>query len=91
MIIINGWEINCPVDTISKDYFLNQQGAKVYFDISKQPLLYIPKGRIVCDVLSVGCSRELIPFITIEEACKSKCYRLPNRAVRVGNDFSWFC
>lgn len=66
-----------PVDSTSKDYFLNQQGAKVYFDINKQPLLEIAKDRIVCDVLSVGCSQEMIPFITIVEASKSKCYRLP--------------
>lgn len=66
-----------PVDRTSKDYFWNQQGAKVYFDISKQPLLDISKGRIVYDVLSAGCSREMVPFITIAEASKSKCYRLP--------------
>ncbi len=66
-----------PVDRTSKDYFLNQQGAKVYFDINNQPLLKITKDRIVCDALAVGCSKEMIPLITIEESGNVKCYRLP--------------
>ena len=65
-----------PVNSTSKDYFLNQRGAKVYFDINKQPLLEITKDRIVCDVLAVGCSREMIPLVTIAEAGNVKCYRL---------------
>ncbi len=67
-----------PVDRTSKDYFLNQRGAKVYFDINKQPLLEITKDLIVCDVLAVGCNHEMIPLITIAEADNVKCYRLPN-------------
>jgi hypothetical protein len=67
-----------PVDTTSKDYFLNLQGAKIYFDINKQPLLKITKDRLVCDVLAVGCSQEMIPLITIAEGGNAKCYRLPN-------------
>jgi len=66
-----------PVGKTSKDYFLNRRGAKVYFDINKQPLLEITKDRIVCDALTVGCSREMIPLITIAEAGNVKCYRLP--------------
>ncbi|WP_313180885.1 DUF3800 domain-containing protein [Lacrimispora sp.] len=66
-----------PVGKASKDYFLNQQGAKVYFDITKQPLLEITKDRIVCDALAVGCSQEMIPLITIVEAGNVNCYRLP--------------
>ncbi|MDT3698847.1 MAG: hypothetical protein RO469_05410 [Thermincola sp.] len=66
-----------PVCKTSKDYFLNQRGAKVYFDINKQPLLEITKDRIVCDALAVGCSQEMIPLITIAEAGNVKCYRLP--------------
>ena len=66
-----------PVKSTSKDYFLNQQGAKVYFDINKQPLLEITEDRIVCDVLAVGCSREMIPLVTIAEAGNVKCYRFP--------------
>lgn len=69
-----------PIDSIgntSKDYFLNRRGAKVYFDINKQPLLEITKERIVCNVLAVGCSKEMIPLITISEVGNVKCYRLP--------------
>ena len=56
---------------------MNQQGAKVYFDSNKQPLLEIPKDCIVCDVLSVGFSKEMIPFVTVAETNNVKCYRLP--------------
>jgi hypothetical protein len=69
-----------PIDTVGKtsmDYFLNQRGAKVYYDINNQPLLEITKDQIVCDVLAVGCSHEMIPLITIAEAGNVKCYRLP--------------
>lgn len=66
-----------PVGKTSTDYFLNQRGAKVYFDINKLPLLEITKDRIVCDALAVGFSKEMIPFITITEAGNVKCYRLP--------------
>ena len=68
-----------PIDFISdtsKDYFLNQRGAKVYFDINRQPLLEIKKDQLVCDVLAVGFSKE-IPLITIAEESNAKCYRLP--------------
>lgn len=65
------------VDRTSKDYFLNRRGAKVYFDINKQPLLEITKDRIACDALAVGFSKEMIPLITIAEAGNVKCYRIP--------------
>jgi hypothetical protein len=66
-----------PIGDTSSEYFLNQRGAKVYFDINKQPLLEIKSGRLVCDVLAVGFSREMIPLVTITEANEAKCYRLP--------------
>ncbi|WP_312832512.1 hypothetical protein [Sedimentibacter saalensis] len=66
-----------PVDRTSKEYFLNRRGAKIYFDINKQPSLEITKERIVCSVLAVGCSQEMIPLITIAEAGNVNCYRLP--------------
>ena len=66
-----------PIEKTSKDYFLNQKGAKVYFDINKQPLLEMTENQIVCDTLSVGCSKNMIPLITIVEEGDVKCYRLP--------------
>lgn len=65
------------VNQTTGDYFLNQQRAKVYFDISKQPLLDISKGQIAYNVLSVGFSQDRIPLITIDEADDVNCYRLP--------------
>ena len=67
-----------PIEKNTKDYFLNQQGAKIYFDINKQPLLEITKDQIIYDVLAVGCSKENIPLITVAEDANVKCYRLPN-------------
>jgi len=66
-----------PISKSSKDYFLNQQGAKVYFDINKQPFLEITSSRIVCDVLGVGVNPKMIPLITIAGTGNAKCYRLP--------------
>lgn len=66
-----------PVVNSSKEYFLNQRGARVYFDINKQPILKIKNGRIVYDVLSIGFSREMLPLITINEESEVKCYCLP--------------
>ena len=66
-----------PIDRSSKEYLLNRQGAKVYFDVTKQPLLEVKK-QIVCDTLAVGFNHEMIPLITIAEKGKAMCYRLPN-------------
>jgi hypothetical protein len=66
-----------PVGDISKDYFLNQRNAKVYFDISKQPMLEIKDNQRICDVLSVGFSKDMIPMIAITEGNETKCYRIP--------------
>ena len=66
-----------PKSNANKDYFLNQRGAKVYYDISKQPLLPIPDGRIQYNVLSVGFDRNRIPLITIDNRGACECYRLP--------------
>lgn len=69
-----------PIDSekrTSKDYFFNQRGAKVYFDINKQPLLEITNDPIICDTLAVGYNRDMIPLITILEASDIKCYQLP--------------
>ncbi len=66
-----------PIGDTSNDYFLNQRDEKVYYDTNKQPLLEFKNGRLVCDVLAVGFSKEMIPLVTIAEASDTKCYRLP--------------
>lgn len=66
-----------PVSDTSKEYFLNQSGAKVYYDLNQQPQLEFKNSRLVCDVLAIGFSREMIPLATVAEAKEIKCYRLP--------------
>ncbi len=66
-----------PIDKTPSEYFLNQRGAKVYFDIKKQPLLRITNGQRICNVLSVGFSKEMIPLVTVVETHEPRCYRLP--------------
>ncbi|MBR4053753.1 MAG: hypothetical protein IKK06_03005 [Clostridia bacterium] len=75
-------QIKLPIDPIpashlKEDYYLNQRGAKVYYDIRKQPLLPIPGVSIKYMVLSVGFDKNRVPLITIKENGKSVCYKLP--------------
>lgn len=65
-----------PIPSSSKEYFINRRGAKVYYDIKKQPILTIIEGSQKFDVLSVGMSRTNCPLITISENGQSVCYRL---------------
>lgn len=69
-----------PIDFITKNdegYFLNRCGAKVYFDITKQPILQIAEGSQMKMVLSVGMDRSSIPLITILNEDNPVCYCLP--------------
>lgn len=69
-----------PIDFIDKndeEYFLNRRGAKVYFDITKQPVLEIAEGSQTEMVLSVGMDKSGIPLITISNDGNPICYRLP--------------
>ena len=69
-----------PIDFIDKndeEYFLNRRGAKVYFDITKQPILQIAEGSQTEMVLSVGMDKSGIPLITISNDGNPICYRLP--------------
>jgi len=66
-----------PIDTSNKDYFLNQKGAKIYYDLKKQPQLIINEGRQTIDVLSVGMNRIGGPLITVLENEQPICYCLP--------------
>ena len=69
-----------PIDLIDKndeEYFLNRRGAKVYFDITKQPILQIAEGSQTEMVLSVGMDKSGAPLITISNEGEPICYRLP--------------
>ena len=66
-----------PIVSSNKDYFLNQRGAKVYYDSRKQPRFFIREGSKTIDVLSVGMSRTGSPLITVLENEHPICYCLP--------------
>ncbi len=69
-----------PIDFIDEaedDYFLNRRGAKVYYDITKQPFFQIAEGSQTEMVLSVGMDKSGIPLIIISKENEPICYRLP--------------
>lgn len=66
-----------PIASLNKDFFLNQRGAKVYYDLRKQPLFFINGDSKITDVLSVGISKTGYPLMTILENGQPLCYRLP--------------
>lgn len=72
---------------------VNQRGAKVYFDDSKQPLINIPNDSICVEVLSVGFTKDNTPTLTVSENGKPICYRLPaelfNWAFQCGFTCAW--
>ena len=61
------------------DFFVNQRGAVVFKDESKQPVLEIPEGSMIKTVLSVGISKTYKPMATIQEDEGAICYLLPDR------------
>lgn len=66
-----------PVEDQEKDFFRNRRGAKVYYDVDKQPTLELTKGKNAFVALSVGIARGGIPLVTIEASPENLCYRLP--------------
>lgn len=65
------------IDNGTKDYFYNNQGAKVYYDIKKQPELLINEEGVFVDVLSVGLDRQFFPLVTLLKEGQAVCYKLP--------------
>lgn len=65
------------VQNAGDDFFLNQRGAKVFYDESRQPLLPITKGKNVYKVLSIGFGNTGTPMVTIENGRETVCYKLP--------------
>ena len=56
-----------PIESLprgAKDFFYNQKGAKVFVDVTRQPLLPVDDSKTF-EVLSVGINRDLIPLITV--------------------------
>ena len=66
-----------PIKDETNDYFINQRGAKIYYDVNRQPVLNLAKGKNVVTVLSVGFSKGGIPLVTVEKTPENMCYRLP--------------
>ena len=70
-----------PIEVIPdsvEDFFENSKGAKVYKDISKQPILNIKEGSNEYKVLSVGINNVGNPLVTIEDGEEIVCYRIPD-------------
>lgn len=66
-----------PVTRFDEETFLNQRGAKVYFDSKKQPLLPLHEGTQTFKVLSVGLDQKFTPTVTILKEGLPICFRLP--------------
>lgn len=66
-----------PIMDTNKEFFINNRGAKVFFDIEKQPIFPINEGSQTAMVLSVGMSNMALPLITVLKDEKPVCYRLP--------------
>ncbi len=71
-----------PIDPITpsereREYFLNQRGAKVYWDLEKQPILPIGSNGTKYTVFSVSVDRSGIPLVTVDFKGKAICYRIP--------------
>lgn len=66
-----------PVVPETEEYFRNSRGAKVYFDVNKQPQLQLEYGEKKFHVLSVGYSKEGLPLVTIASDPENLCFRLP--------------
>lgn len=59
-----------PIEFISEtegEFFLNRCGAKVYYDINRQPVLQITNKIYRSNVLAVGINKRGIPLVTISE------------------------
>lgn len=66
-----------PIVPETGEYFRNDKGAKIYFDINKQPDLPINDGNNKYLVLSVGIDTKGNPLVTIAGEPENRCFRLP--------------
>ena len=66
-----------PIPDTKTNFFLNNRGTKVFFDIENQPFLVINEGSQTVTVLSVGMSNAALPLITVLKDEKPvSCIRL---------------
>ena len=68
-----------PVVPETDEYFRNNKGAKIYFDVNKQPKLLINEGYNKYLVLSVGFDKDGNPLATIASEPENLCFRLPEQ------------
>lgn len=68
-----------PVVPETDEYFRDNKGAKIYFDVNKQPELVINEGHTKYLVLSVGFDKDGNPLATIASEPENKCFRLPEQ------------
>lgn len=68
-----------PVVPETDEYFRDNKGAKIYFDVNKQPELVIYEGHTKYLVLSVGFDKDGNPLATIASEPENKCFRLPEQ------------
>lgn len=54
-----------PIIPETDEYFRNSRGARIYFDINKQPILKLKEGQNRLYILSVGNSKEGYPLATV--------------------------
>lgn len=73
--------INLPIKLTERnnsDFFYNERGAKVYYDVSKQKKLDISDDAKTYQVLSVGFLGMMeVPYVTIMKLETPECYILP--------------
>lgn len=62
---------------ISRDFYVTKQGAKIYYDISRQPLLPITEERKTFHVISLGRHSTGATTCTVLENGAQVCYRMP--------------
>lgn len=68
-----------PIIPETDEYSRNSRGARIYFDINKQPILKLKEGQNRLYILSVGNSKEGYPLATIADDPENICYRLPEQ------------
>lgn len=68
------------IDILKKEneFFINRRGAVVFKDDSKQPMLVLPEGDTIKNVLSVGFLKSGKPIANIQENDGVICYVLPS-------------
>lgn len=68
-----------PKESMKDDYYIDQRGAKVFYNGNQQPMLPLIDGPNTFFVLSTGFNDLTnTPVITIEENGNPLCYRLPD-------------